>query len=521
MENLNIKIDALDTTLRDGAQCEGVSFSLSDCMSIAKYLDDFGVTYIEAPCFDKSDLAFFNSGVELKNARLCAFSSTRRKNCDCKSDSSLNNLVAANTDAVSIVGKTWDFHVKEILQTTLDENLDMISSSIKYLKSFKKYVIFDAEHFFDAYINNKLYALKTIEAANSANADLICLCDTNGGTHPGKIEAIVKEIKGLYPDKKIGIHCHNDSGFAVINTIAAVESGATHIQGTFNGIGERCGNANLSSIIPYLQLKRGYDIIENSKMELLKETAVKISDISNLSLSPYEPYVGASAFTHKAGLHADGVLKTAASFEHIEPELVGNERRFLISDLSGRNVLAKKIIRYFPYLKNNVTELERIMSEILEIENFGYLFESAEASFVLKLKRLLPDYKESFNVISFETKTADVPVNVAPSEAKIKIKVNNAAEIFKAQGQGPVDALNEAFKKALTKFYPDLHKLTLTDYKVRVLDSNSATKATVRVLITSTDGVNIWTTAGVSADIIKASFDALKDSFEYKLLKFL
>ena len=262
----NLKIDVLDTTLRDGAQCEGVSFSLDDMLSIAKYLDDFGVTYIEAPCFDKSDLNFFNSGLNLKKARLCAFSFTRRKDTACKDDISLNNLIAANTDTVSIVGKTWDFQVKEILQTTLDENLSMISSSVKYLKSFKKYVIFDAEHFFDGFINNKLYALKTIEAAVAAGADLICLCDTNGGTHPNKIETIVKEICGLYPNKKIGIHCHNDSGFAVINTVAAVESGAAHIQGTFNGIGERCGNANLSTIIPNLQLKQNYMCIPSENM---------------------------------------------------------------------------------------------------------------------------------------------------------------------------------------------------------------------------------------------------------------
>jgi len=516
----NLRIEALDTTLRDGAQCEGVSFSHDDMLSIAKYLDDFGITYIEAPCFDKSDLAFFNSGLKLKAARLCAFSSTRRKDCDCKNDIGLNNLIAANTDTVSIVGKTWDFQVKEILKTTLDENINMIGSSVKYLKSFKKYVIFDAEHFFDAYLNNKLYALKTIETAVKASADLICLCDTNGGTHPNKIAAIVKEICGLYPDKKIGIHCHNDSDFAVINTVIAVENGATHIQGTFNGIGERCGNANLSSIIPYLQLKKGYDIVEPNKMQLLTETAAKISDVSNLTLSPYSPYVGTSAFTHKAGLHADGVLKTAASFEHLEPELVGNERRFLISELSGRNIIAAKIIKYFPHLKSNLTELDRIISKLKEIENPDYLFESAEASFVLKIRRLLFDYKEAFSVESFETKTSDLSVDKTPSEAKVKITVSDKTEVFNAFGKGPVDALNEAFKKALVKFYPDLNKLTLTDYKVRVLDSKAATKATVRVLITTTDGVNIWTTAGVSADIIKASFDALKDSFEYKLFKF-
>ncbi|MCL1901002.1 MAG: citramalate synthase [Firmicutes bacterium] len=517
MENSNLKIEVLDTTLRDGAQCEGVSFSLDDMLCIAKYLDDFGVTYIEAPCFDKSDLKFFNSELELKTARLCAFSSTRRKDTECKNDTVLNNLILANTETVAIVGKSWDFQVKEILKATLDENINMISSSVKYLKSFKKYIIFDAEHFFDGYINNKLYAFKTIDAAFNAGADLICLCDTNGGTHPSKIEAIVKEVNNSYIDKKIGIHCHNDSGFAVVNTIAAVENGATHIQGTFNGIGERCGNAKLSSILPYLQLKKGYNIVEENKMELLRETAVKISDVSNLALSPFEPYVGVSAFTHKAGLHADGVLKTVASFEHIEPKLVGNERRFLISELSGRNIIAAKIMKYFPHLKNNLAELDRIISELKGIENPDYLFESAEASFVLKIKRLLPDYREPFNIISFETKTGSIPADAAPSEAAIEVSVNNCEEIFKANGKGPVDALNEAFKKALVKFYPDLNKVTLTDYKVRVLDSKSATKAMVRVLITSTDGIDIWTTAGVSADIIKASFDALKDSFEYKL----
>lgn len=516
----NKKIDVLDTTLRDGAQCEGVAFSLTDKLLITEYLDDFGVSFIEASAFDKRDLEYFNKARELKlkTSKICAFGSTRRKDTICEKDASILNLLNTEASVITLFGKSWDFHVKEILQTTLEENLNMIKESVKFFKSKNKYVIYDAEHFFDGYLNNKLYALKTLESANSGGADVICLCDTNGGTGPLTIAAIVKEICGLYKDKTIGIHCHNDSGFGVINTIFAVENGATHIQGTFNGIGERCGNANLSSIIPYLQLKKGYELAEKSKLELLRETAVNISDVTNITLSPLEPYVGSGAFTHKAGMHADGVLKATSSFEHIEPGLVGNERRFLVSEISGKKIIAKKVNKFYPKLNADSKEIEIILEKLKELSAQGYEFESAEASFALAVKRLLKDYVPTFTLVSFKTIIEQPAVEGVAASAIIKIRVGNKKEIASAEGEGPVDALDKALRNALTKFYPQLNKVILTDYKVRVLDPQKATGARVRVLITSTDGKTTWTTVGVSADLIQASFEALRDSIEYKLL---
>lgn len=517
----NKKIDILDTTLRDGAQCEGVSFSLTDKLLITEYLDKFGIAFIEAPCFDKRDLEYFLKAkdLKLKNSELCAFGATRRKDTACENDSGILNLLNAGTNVITIFGKSWDFHVKKILQTTLEENLNMIKESVQFFKAKNKKVIFDAEHFFDGYINNKQYALKTLESAKIGGADVICLCDTNGGADPFKIGAITKEICEKFKDTKIGIHCHNDSGFGVVNTIIAVENGAVHIQGTFNGIGERCGNANLSTVIPYLQLKKGYGLVEKSKIELLKETAVNISDIANITMSPFEPYVGSCAFTHKAGMHADGVLKDAASFEHIGPELVGNERRFLISEISGKKIIAQKIKKLCPNLSAESKEIEDILNKLKELEKQGYQFESAEASFALAVKRLLKDYVPTFTLVSFKTIIEQPAIEGIAASAIVKIRVGNKHEISSSEGEGPVDALDKALRNALIKFYPELSKISLTDYKVRVLDPESATGAKVRVLITTTDGKKTWTTVGVSADIIQASFEALRDSIEYKLLK--
>lgn len=516
----NKKIDVLDTTLRDGAQCEGVSFSLTDKLLITEYLDRFGVSFIEAPCFDKNDLEYFSKvkKLNLKNSKITAFGATRRKDAVCETDAGLLNLLSAGTNTITIVGKSWDFHVKEILQTRLEENLNMISSSVSFLKTRNKYVIFDAEHFFDGYLNNKSYALETLKSAANAGADVICLCDTNGGAEPDKIGEIVREISENFRDRLIGIHCHNDSGFGAINTITAAENGAKHIQGTFNGIGERCGNANLSTVIPCLQIKKGFNLIEKSKLELLKETAVNISDVSDITLSRLEPYVGLSAFTHKAGMHADGVLKVAESFEHINPELIGNERRFLISEISGKKIITQKVKRLYPDLKTESKEIETILRELKNLQKQGYQFESAEASFGLAVKRILKDYIPTFTLVNFKTITEQPSIEGIAASAIVKIRVKDKTEIASAEGEGPVNALDKALRSALSKFYPELNRIILTDYKVRVLDSKEATAAKVRVLITSTDGKKTWTTVGVSADIIQASFEALKDSIEYKLL---
>lgn len=520
-KTMNNKIEVLDTTLRDGAQCEGVAFSLTDKLLIAGYLDQFGITYTEAFGIDKRDLEYFEKANELKlkTSKLCAFGSTRRKDTSCEEDATLNNLLKTGAEIITIFGKSWDFHVKEVLQTTLEENLNMIKSSVKFFKSKNKYIIYDAEHFFDGYLNNKLYALKTLESADLGGADVLCLCDTNGGTHPLKIAATIKEICEIFKNKIIGIHCHNDSGFAAINTVMAVENGARHIQGTFNGIGERCGNANLSTIIPYLQIKKGFDLVDKSKMELLKETAGKISDVTNITLSPLEPYVGLSAFAHKAGMHADGVLKNASSFEHIDPELVGNERRILISEISGKKIIANKVKKFYPHIASDNQKLEEILEKLKELENEGYQFESAEASFTLAVKRVLKDYIPTFTLVSFKTIIEQPAIEGVAASAIIKIRVGGKKEIASAEGEGPVNALDKALRNALSKFYPELSNVTLTDYKVRVLDPQKATGARVRVLITSTDGKSAWTTVGVSPDLIQASFDALRDSIEYKLLK--
>ena len=514
------KIEVLDTTLRDGAQCENVSFSQNDKLLISKYLNEFEISFVEAPAFDKKDLDFYSEfkKLDLNFSKICAFGSTRRKDAKCEDDAGLLNLLMAETQVVSIVGKSWDFHVKEILQTSMEENLNMIKSSVEFLKKKNKYVIFDAEHFFDGFLNNRMYAKKALEAASNGGADVLCLCDTNGGADPLKVFAIVKEVCENFKDKIIGIHCHNDNGFAAINTVLAAEAGARHIQGTFNGIGERCGNANLSTIIPYLQIKKGFDIVASSKMELLRETAVKISDISNISLSAQEPYVGSGAFTHKAGMHADGVLKTAVSFEHIKPEIVGNERRFPISQISGKKVIADKIYKNYPNLSYNSQEIEKILDKLKDLEDKGYQFESAEASFMLAVKRVLNDYAPTFELVSFKTIIEQPAIEGVAASAIIKIRVGDKKEISSAEGEGPVNALDKALRMALSKFYPQIQKISLTDYKVRVLDPHKATGSRVRVLITSTDGKNSWTTVGVSSDIIQASFDALRDSFEYKLL---
>ncbi|HEY8423344.1 MAG TPA: citramalate synthase [Clostridia bacterium] len=514
-------IEIFDSTLRDGAQSEGINFSIEDKLEIVKTLDAFGVTYIEAgnPGSNPKDLEFFKRVKELNlKATLVAFGSTRRKDIKPEDDKNLASLLTADTTTVAIFGKSWKLHVTEILNTTPEENLNMIKDTVSYLKSKGKKVIYDAEHFFDGYKADPDYAIETLQAAYEGGAEVLVLCDTNGGCFPHEIYEITKKVAEIFKDVKIGIHCHNDTSCAEANSIMAVKAGAAHVQGTFIGYGERCGNANLSSIIPSLQLKMGYYCVAEDKMVTLTDTARKIAEISNIPLAQFLPYVGSSAFTHKAGMHADGVLKVRHSFEHINPEAVGNERKFVLSEIAGRNAVVNKIRRYFPELTKDSPKVVEILNIIKEMERHGYQFESAEATFWLIVYKALGLYSPQFELISYRTITQVPSEEMLSATAIVKVKVMDKYELTCSQGDGPVNALDIALRKALEVFYPSLSKMSLIDYKVRVLDSKAATAAKVRVLITSTDGVKVWSTVGVSTDIIEASFKALVDSIDYKLM---
>jgi 2-isopropylmalate synthase len=516
------KVDILDSTLRDGAQAEGISFSVYDKLKIVKALDKLGISYIEAgnPGSNPKDIEFFEKmrTIRLENAKLTAFGSTRRCNIRVEEDKNIQSLLSANTPVVSIFGKSWDFHVTKIVKTTLEENLKMISETVSFFKGKGKEVIFDAEHFFDGYKKNPDYALKCLEAAVSGGADCLVLCDTNGGSFPMEVYETVKLVCKKF-STPIGIHTHNDCGMAVANSIMAVEAGARHVQGTYLGFGERCGNANLSTIIPNLQLKKNFECINPEQLSNLTYTTRKIAEISNISLNEREPYVGHCAFAHKGGMHIDAVFKDPVSFEHIDPALVGNRRRFLMSEVSGRNTVLAKINEIKPGITKDSEEAKAIINKLKEMEHHGYQFEGAESSFELIIRKQLGKYKHFFELEKFKL-IAEQPAKHGPSaSALIKVKVDGKSEITASEGEGPVHALDKALRKALEVFYPELEHVHLTDYKVRVIDSNKATAAKVRVLIESTDSESVWTTVGVSTDIIEASLIALVDSIEYKLLK--
>lgn len=515
------RLEIFDSTLRDGAQGEGISFSVQDKLNIIAALDAFGVHYIEAgnPGSNPKDLEFFERAgkLVLKNAKLCAFGSTRRKNLRTEQDENVLSLLKADTPTVSIFGKAWDLHVFEILHASLPENLELVYDTIAYFKARAKEVVFDAEHFFDGYRANPDYALEVLAAAADAGADALCLCDTNGGTRPSDIARITKLTVEKFSKHRIGIHCHNDTGCAVANTLLAVDAGATQVQGTFIGFGERCGNADLSIILPNLQIKQDYICIENG-LEKLYETAMRIAEIANVTIPGERPYVGGSAFAHKGGMHIDGVNKLPCSFEHIDPAMVGNTRRFLMSEVSGRTTVLAKLRNIAPNLTKESPETASILARLKELEHYGYQFEAADASFELLVKRELGRYVSHFDLIMYKT-TGEFP---APDEdmsssAMIRVQVDNKIEMTASIGNGPVNALDVALRKALTVFYPRLKRVHLIDYKVRVLDTKEATGAKVRVLIESTDGEKIWTTVGVATDIIQASWIALVDSIEYEL----
>lgn len=511
-----------DSTLRDGAQAQGISFTVEDKMKIVKALDRLGVSYIEAgnPFSSPKDIEFFERAkkMDLKNSKLIAFGSTRRVGINVETDANVNSLLKADTDAVCIFGKAWDFHVTDILKTTLDENLKMIYDTILFFKKRGKEVVYDAELFFEGYAANREYAMKTLKVACDAGADSICLCDTTGGAFPDEIYEVTSRVVSEI-NTAIGIHCHNDSGMAVANSIMAVKAGAVQVQGTINGIGERCGNASLCTIIPNLQLKLGYSCIPEQNMKMMTSISRYFSEIANIIHDERAPYVGQCAFAHKAGMHADAVNKNPKSYEHINPDLVGNERTFLMSEVAGRSAVLELINQIDKDIKKDSPETRIILEKLKELEFEGYQYEGAESSFELVIRKILGRYQPFFELREFKVIVNEPSIEGKNSSAMIKIKVDEEEEITAAEGDGPVNALDKAVRKALERFYPQIREMKLTDYKVRVLDSTSATAAKVRVLIESTDGSDSWTTIGVSTDIIDASWKALVDSIEYKLIK--
>ncbi len=515
-------VEIYDTTLRDGTQ--GLDFNLTaeDKVAIAKRLDKFRVDYIEGgwPGSNPKDMRFFELMLEVKleNAKLAAFGSTRHKNNKPKDDPNLQKLIEANTPIVTIFGKSWDLHVTQALGATLVENLEMIRSSINYLKTQGKMVIYDAEHFFDGYRANSDYALRTLEAAVDGGADRLVLCDTNGGSLPGFIAEHVKQIKEKY-SVPIGVHMHNDCELAVANTLAGVQAGARHVQGTVNGYGERCGNANLISIIPNISLKLGFK--QNQELSKLRETSRYIDERANLHPNLRAAYVGDAAFAHKGGVHVSAVNKNPETYEHIYPEQVGNKRRILLSDLSGRANILAKIEEFDEGVNKNDPAVKAVLERMKELENRGYAFEGAEASFRLMSSKVKGDYQPYFALHGFNLNLTKRDADHIPVvEATIKVEVDKDFEHTAASGDGPVNALDKALRKALIRFYPSLNDLELTDYKVRVLSgTESGTGSVVRVLVETTDGQDTWGTVGASTDIINASYEALIDAIEYKLLK--
>lgn len=518
-----MKVSIYDSTLRDGAQGENISFSLTDKINITKALDKFGIDYIEAgnPFSNPKDVEYFNklSQIKLTHAKIVAFGSTRRKNTDAHNDGNLIALKETPVKTVAIFGKSWGYHVTDILNTTLKENLNMISDSVSYLSESGKDVFYDAEHFFDGYKSNPQYAIKTLLAAQNAGCSYITLCDTNGGCFPHEIEKIVSEVK-LLVDVPLSIHCHNDTGCGVANSILAIRAGAIQVQGTFTGIGERCGNTNLSTVIANLTLKMGYSCIPKEKISCLTETARYICEITNISLASNMPYVGKSAFAHKGGMHVDAVKKSAKSFEHINPADVGNSREFLLSEVAGRNAILSKVQMVAPEITKESDELAAIL-EMLKLQEYkGYYYEAAQASFELLVLKFLGRFNEFFHVEFFKIIGEQTGTCHKPSSAIVKVVVGDKSEIGADEGDGPVNALDKALRAALGKFYPDVvNKVFLTDYKVRVINTTAGTGSTVRVLIESTDGESTWVTVGTSCDIINASMKALVDSIEYRLFK--
>ena len=530
------RIQLFDTTLRDGTQAEGVSFSADDKLRIAARLDEFGVDYIEGgwPGSNPKDMEFFERAgkeLKLKRAKIVAFGSTCRVHTKPADDPQIQLLITAQTPAVSIFGKSWEMQVTEVLRTTLDENLRMIRESVEYVKAQGREVIYDAEHFFDGYKANPEYALSTLKAAVIGGADAVVLCDTNGGCLPWEIEEAVTAVRtelgiGVGGDGKdaprsagvtLGIHAHNDSGTGIANSLAAVRAGANHVQGTINGYGERCGNADLVAVIADMQLKMGKEVTSAEGLRQLADLSHFVSELANLSPDSHQPFVGQSAFAHKGGTHVNAVVKNVMSYQHVDPSAVGNQTRVLVSELSGKDNIAVKSTEFG--LHGLSKEQERaVLAQIKDLENVGFAFESAEASVELLLRRTKKGYQPPFQLVDYTASVEHRQGRGMFSEATVKVKVHNEIYHEVAEGNGPVNALDLALRKAIRRVYPSLEKMGLKDYKVRILDSQSATSARVRVLIDSTDGERSWGTVGASSNIIEASWRALSDSFEYFLL---
>jgi 2-isopropylmalate synthase len=512
-----------DTTLRDGTQGEQINFSAEEKLRIAQRLDEMGFHYIEGgwPGSNPKDVRFFEmaKNVSFRHAHLTAFGSTRKPYIEASACPNIAALLHAETPAVAIFGKTWDLHISDVLNVSLEENLAMIQDSVKYLKFKDKEVIFDAEHFFDGYKNNPAYALRVIETALSAGSDMIVLCDTNGGTMPHELTAIIHEVISYIPPHLLGIHAHNDCGLAVANSLAAVHAGVRMVHGTINGYGERCGNADLISIIGNLHLKMNRRCLPETSIRELTHLSNYVSDVANVPPLNSRPFVGRSAFTHKGGVHVDAVLKNPVAYEHIKPELVGNHERVLVSDLSGKSNIAYKARELGIDLGNEMSINRKIVQRIKIMEDQGYHFDSAEGSLSVLKKKIKGEFKDPFILESFQVFNAKTGDNPPVTQASIKISVGGEEELTAAEGNGPVNALDNALRKALTKFYPHIKEMHLVDFKVRILEGCEGTAAKVRVLIDSTDGEDIWSTIGVSTNIIEASWQALVDSIQYKLSK--
>jgi 2-isopropylmalate synthase len=522
-------VELYDTTLRDGAQREGISFSVVDKLNIARRLDELGIHFIEGgwPGSSPKDDEFFKEAkqLELVNSKLVAFGSTRRTNTKAELDNNLQALADAGVEVVTLVGKSSDLHVTQVLETTLDENLSMVSDSIGYLKEKGISIFFDAEHFFDGYRSNPEYALNVLKVADKAGAECLVLCDTNGGALTTDIIDIIKIVKKI-TNVPIGIHTHNDSELAIANALAAVKVGASQVQGTIDGYGERCGNANLCSIIPALKIKMGIECVTDDQLAKLTEVAHYVSEVANLVPDAFLPYVGASAFSHKGGLHVSGLRKWSGSYQHIDPQVVGNKPKMLISELSGRASIVNRARELGVDLPSKSEKAQELLDRVKMLESRGFQYENAEASFDLLVQRVKREYKKPFELVDFmvivekrRRPPAAENVEEMMSEAIIKVRVDNEVMHTAAEGKGPVNALDKALRKALLRFYPSLSAVKLVDYKVRILEGSTGTESQVRVIIESSDGMEQWRTVGSSSNIIEASWLALADSLEHWLLK--
>lgn len=523
------RVQLYDTTLRDGSQMEGISLSVEDKIRITKKLDELGIEWIEGgfPGSNPKDEAYFRrlKTVELKNARVSAFGGTRKPGSTCETDANIQSLVAAETPGVTLVGKASMYQATKVLETSGEENLAMIAETVRYFKGLGKTVYFDAEHFFDGFHDDPDYSLQCLATAARAGADVLALCDTNGGMTTRRMLQAIEAVQQRVPDTRLGIHCHNDAGLAVANSLAAVEAGIWQVQGCVNGYGERCGNADILTVLANLKIKMGLDVVEDEQAARLTEVANYVSELANMVPNPQAPYVGSSAFAHKAGYHVAGILKDEAAYQHIDPATVGNKSRVLVSELAGQRNLRMKLDELridYPFTDD---EIRQLLTAVKQKESMGYQYEGAEASFELLVRRTLPNYRVPFELDDFviverrsnSSRNGDGQREML-AEAMVKLRVDGTLQHTAAEGNGPVNSLDLAARKALIQFYPSVASMKLVDYKVRILDSQAATGAQVRVLIESTNGNQYWTTVGSSTDIIEASWLALADALEYALL---